>query len=159
MFFSVYLIVSFFNLISRIIKIIAPFEFCTVSLYCDYYGNGAFACYPGAHWKELCFPHAGGGGKTPMFICTPICYVLMNFFMVWFLYITEKNPWRVSGISLLYQRTVPSGTCIYFTAPGSSTVRGQIWINWCQATIQNQNPEYKKGRTVRCRADATNWAD
>ena len=48
------------NLISRIIKIIAPFEFCTVSLYCDYYGNGAFACYPGAHWKELCFPHAGG---------------------------------------------------------------------------------------------------
>ena len=63
---------------------------------------------------------------------------------------------RVSGISLLYQRTVPSGTCIYFTAPGSSTVRGQIWINWCQATIQNQNPEYKKGRTVRCRADATN---
>lgn len=25
--------------------------------------------------------------------------------------------------------TVLSGTCIYFTAPGSSTVRGQIWIN------------------------------
>ena len=68
MFFSVYLIVSFFNLISHIIKIIAPFEFCTVSLYCDYYGNGAFACYPGAHWKELCFPHAGGGKISHVYL-------------------------------------------------------------------------------------------
>ena len=68
MFFSVYLIVSFFNLISRIIKIIAPFEFCTVSLYCDYYGNGAFACYPGAHWKSCAFRMQGGGKISHVYL-------------------------------------------------------------------------------------------